>query len=105
MSEDKNSTTVKSNAGKSRSSKDAMKKYQIVIHSRSENDPPFVDGGVNGKFYRIRRGVPVVVDETVLASLQTKEMRSKKEMNGNEEVMKYYEMPRNTVEVVKEVTA
>ncbi len=118
MSDENIKTTVESDSKKaapareSAASRSAGKtaskgseKYEIIIHSRSESDGPFVDGGVNGRFYRIRRGVPVVVDASVLESLQVKEIRSRKEMEGNEEVMKYHEMPRHTVEVIRTVNA
>ncbi len=82
------------------------KRYKIVIHSRSEHDEPFVDGIVNGVSYRIRRGVPAEVRESVFNALKDAvEKRPKKEMVGGKEEIRYYDMPRFTVEMLGQVNA
>lgn len=76
-------------------------RIKIVVHSRGEHDDPYVDVGLQGEVFRIRKGYPAEVPPEVLEVLRNSvEGRVRKTFRDGEKVSEYVDVPRHTVEVL-----
>lgn len=102
MEETKSTTTTRTReAAKAPQARKDDDRIKIIVHTRNEHDGPYVDVGLKGRAYRIRRGHPVDVPRGVYEILKNAvEGRVRKVFRDGEEVTEYVDVPRHTVEVV-----